>query len=29
MFPDYWLSGLTALGLLVYLGYALLRPHEF
>lgn len=26
---DYWLAGLSTLVMLVYLGYALLRPERF
>ena len=26
---DYWLGGAVALGLLVYLAYALVRPEKF
>jgi K+-transporting ATPase ATPase F chain len=29
MIFDYWLAGLVTAGLLVYLGYALLRPERF
>ena len=29
MHTSYWLAGLLALGLLGYLGYALLRPERF
>jgi K+-transporting ATPase KdpF subunit len=26
---DYWLGGLATLAMIVYLGYALLRPEKF
>jgi K+-transporting ATPase KdpF subunit len=29
MILDYWLAGLVTMGLLFYLGYALLRPERF
>jgi K+-transporting ATPase KdpF subunit len=29
MIFDYWLAGIVAAGLLVYLTYALLRPEKF
>jgi K+-transporting ATPase KdpF subunit len=29
MIFDYWLAGIVAVGLLVYLTYALLRPEKF
>jgi K+-transporting ATPase KdpF subunit len=29
MVLDYWLGGVVAIGLLVYLVYALVRPEQF